>query len=290
MIEKSRIIDKIVFLCNDCYNPLKNDDIYEFLDIHLDIIRKRHDDSIKEMVIEDQFVEDPYEHPVYGKIDYKCPECNENLLIKILMSAYDSNLVSFYDIEGTNPFLPFQVLKGREIKELILEFMFRWVHIAKWIDIVTPYIDDFGYKFLRKLPDFIYYYNPGIFINLITSYGSNEKKRGGKAIYGKSGKKLIDQVFKEEDCKNCILKNPNISYGDCLGCIKLSNHINLRIPNIPWSYFHAKWYSGILEDKVEIMISSHNLTKTGKDQPETIGLLIIEKLDYSRKFLSKLKV
>lgn len=164
------------------------------------------------------------------------------------------------------------------------------VHITKRIDIVTPYIDDFGYKFLSKLPEFIYYYNPGIFINLIIRFGNNEKKRNGIVIYGKSGKKLIDQVFEEEKCENCIAKNPNISYGDCLGCIKLSNHIKLRIPNIHWSYFHAKWYAGILDDKVEIMISSHNLTKTAKDQPETVGLLIIDSKDYINKFLSKLKI
>jgi len=290
MIENSRIVNKIMFQCNNCNNILNCDDIYEFLDTHLDIIRKKFEYNIKDMILEDQFIEDTYEHPVYGNIDYFCLQCNENLLIKIFISAYDTNIVSFYDIEGTKPFLPFQVLMGGEIKGLILEFMFRWVHITKWIDIVTPYIDDFGYKFLGKLPEFIYYYNPGIFINLITRFGSKEKKRNGKVIYGKSGKKLIDQVFKEEKCENCIAKNPNISYGDCLGCIKLSNHINLRIPNIPWSYFHAKWYAGILENKVEIMISSHNLTKTGKASPETVGLLIIDSKVYINKFLSKLKV
>lgn len=53
-----------------------------------------------------------------------------------------------------------------------------------------------------------------------------------------------DQVFEEEKCENCIAKNPKISYGDCLGCIKLSNHIKLRIPNIPGLIFTL---SGMLE-------------------------------------------
>lgn len=290
MIENSRIINKMMFQCNNCNDILNCSDIYAFLNTHINIIRKKYEKSIKDMILEDQFVEDHYEHPVYGNINFKCPHCNENLLIKFFISAYDTDIVSFFDIKGTKPFLPFQVLMGGEIKRLILEFMFRWVHVAKWIDIITPYIDDFGYEFLGKLPDYIYYYNPGIFINLITRYGSREKKRNGKVIYGKSGKKLIDQVFEEEKCEICIAKNPNISHGDCLVCIKLSNHISLRIPNIPWSYFHAKWYAGILEDIVEIIITSHNLTKTGKNQPETVGFLIIDTENYINNFLSKLKV
>lgn len=286
----TRIFNKILFQCNNCNKLLNCSEIYEFLDENISNIRQNHKRNIKEIILEDQFVEDPYEHPIYGCFDYNCPHCNELLKLKIFFSAYNRNTCSFYDINGTKSILPFQVLKGGEVKNLILEFMFWWIHIMKWIDIVSPYIDDFGYVFLGRLPDFIYYYNSRLFINLITRFGRNETKRNGKTIYGKSGKKLIDQFFEEEKCENCISKNPNLSYGDCLECIKLSNHINLKIPNIPRSYFHAKWYAGIKESIVEIIITSHNLTKIGKEQPETVGLLTIDYQEYQKKFLSKLKI
>ncbi|GAG80138.1 unnamed protein product, partial [marine sediment metagenome] len=61
-------------------------------------------------------------------------------------------------------------------------------------------------------------------------------------------------------------------------------------PNIPRSNFHAKWYAGIIGNTVEIIISSHNLTKISKLQPETVGLLILDNIDYEKKFLSKLKI
>jgi len=122
------------------------------------------------------------------------------------------------------------------------------------------------------------------YVHIITRKGKRS------FIYGETGKVLLDRLFKEEDCKTCRVNNPIISFGDCLGCIKLSNHIKLKIPDIPRSHFHAKWYAGIIGNRVEIIITSHNLTKTGKHQPETVGLLIMDNNDYEKKFLSKLKI
>ncbi|KKK62359.1 hypothetical protein LCGC14_3005110 [marine sediment metagenome] len=208
-----------------------------------------------------------------------------------MFSAYDLELCSFYDIKGTQPYFPFQVLKGGEIKELLLEFIFRWYHLMERIDIVTPYLDQFGYEFLSKLPSFIYYYDEGAFINIITRKGRRAyKTKDGKIIFGTTGKVLLDRIFEEEKCDTCQANNPLISYGDCLGCIKLSNRLKIKIPDIPRSHFHAKWYAGVKERTIELIMTSHNLTKIGKTQPETVGLLVLNSQEYQERFLSKLNI
>ncbi len=291
MSKNYQILRNVLFKCIKCHKTLNCEDIYTFLEDNISQIRKEYEENIRYMILEDQYVEDPYECPIYGRKEFKCPQCGKELKIKIVFSAYDKEICSFYDIKGVIPFFPFQVLMGANIKELILELIFRWIHIAKRIDIVTPYLDRYGYNFLRKLPSFIYYYDDKSFINIITRKGKRATKtKNGKIIYGETGKVLLDRLFKEEDCKTCRANNPIISYGDCIGCIKLSNHLKLKIPNISRSHFHAKWYAGIIGNTVEIIITSHNLTKIGKLQPETVGLLIIDTIDYEKKFLSKLKI
>lgn len=280
-----QLLWNILFKCIKCHKILNCEDIYTYLEDNFSQIRKEYENNIRSMILEDQYVEDPYEYPIYGRKEFKCPQCGKKLEIKIVFSAYDKEICSFYDIKGVIPFFPFQVLMGENIKELILELLFRWIHIAKRIDIVTPYLDQYGYEFLSKLPSFIYYYDGKSFINIITRKGKRATK-----IFGETGKVVLDRLFEEESCKTCRANNPIVSYGDCLGCIKLSNHLKLKIPNIPRSHFHAKWYAGIIGNTVEIIISSHNLTKTGKLQPETVGLLIMDNIDYENKFLSKLKI
>jgi len=291
MSEDYQILRNVLFKCIICLKILNCKEIYTYLKDNISQIRKESENSIGYMILDDQYVEDPYEYPIYGKKEFKCPQCGKELEIKIILSAYDKELCSFYDIKGVIPFFPFQVLMGENIKELILELIFRWIHIAKRIDVVTPYLDQFGYDFLSKLPSFIYYYDDKSFINIITRKGKKAtKKKNGKIIYGETGKVLLDRLFEEENCKTCRANNPIILYGDCLGCIKLSNHLKLKIPNISRSHFHAKWYAGIIGNTVEILITSHNLTKIGKHQPETVGLLIMDTIDYEKKFLSKLKI
>lgn len=291
MYENYQILWNINFCCTKCQKILKCEYIYSFLEENYNQIRKKYAEEINGLILEDQYVEDPYKSPIYGITNFKCPRCNRQLEIRILFSAYDLELCSFYDIKGTIPFFPFRVLKGEEIKELILEFMFRWYHLMVRIDIVTPYLDQFGYDFLSKLPRFIYYYDSRAFINIITRKGRKAiKKKNGNILFDATGKVLLDKLYEEEKCNTCRANNPLISYGDCLGCIKLSNRLILKIPDIPRSHFHAKWYAGIKDNTVELIITSHNLTKIGKMQPETIGLLILNSQEYQERFLSKLNV
>ena len=291
MKEDYLILWNINFNCINCQQIIKCEDIYTFLDDNFSQIRKEYEDNIGNIINEDQYVEDPYEYPIYGITNYKCPKCNKHLEIQVVFSAYDKETCSFYDIKGTIPFIPFQVLKGEEIKEIILEFIFRWYHLMERIDIVTPYLDQYGYEFLGKLPKFIYYYNHKAIINIITRKGRNAiKKKDGKIIFGATGKVLLDRLFEAEKCETCMVNNSLISYGNCLACIKLSNRLKLIIPDIPHSHFHAKWYAGIKNKTVEILITSHNLTKVGKLQPETVGLIIVDSREYQERFLSKLNI
>ncbi len=275
-------LENIQFQCIKCTKIFDAITLLGEIQRHEEEIREKNRSWIMDVKREDEVDHEPETLLLHSDWPLRCPSCRKEWVAKVHFTAYKGIQHEFYfsDIEGCRPYLPFQVTSGRDIKDIVAEFLLRWYSLDWKIHIVTPYFDEISLQVLGTLPSRMYYTKKvggGCTIPLIIT------RPVSFFFNNKSGAEVLNERFREESCANCKRQDADIPV--CDFCFQWAKYLDVKTPK---AKFHAKWFAGIHEQWVEILISSHNLGKFGNKQQVTIGLIQISFEDYQSKFLDPL--